>query len=356
MRIIFVEVILVTEHTPFYEKQYICPICKTSFTSLAVRSSSVYVQDKEPDLHVIYRGVSPLHYSIVVCPGCYYAASNKSFTQEIEPKLLDKLITALYQLRPEKPIEFTRERDLSAALNSFKMAIRSAQLKKVRAGELAGLFMGAAWVAREVDDADLEEVYLKEALSHYLEAYNKDFQSIGNMSDVQAAYLIGELYRRNADYKEAISWFNKVIVHKYIKQYPHIEKLARAQWTLARDQSKTQSESNEGLGIPNADQSKPQQADDISVALSNKPERTAVSRRRPIMQMPVHLYADQIDWLTRIVNNGYNSSKTLVSKEQVLRALLDAVIERLESNLPAQFGNEEELKTVFFELLAEARE
>ena len=69
------------------------------------------------------------------------------------------------------------------------------------------------------------------------------------------------------------------------------------------------------------------------------------------MQMPANLYADQIDWLTRIVNNGYNNTKTLVSKEQILRALLDAVIKKLEDNLPQEFSSEEELKALFGELL-----
>jgi len=67
--------------------------------------------------------------------------------------------------------------------------------------------------------------------------------------------------------------------------------------------------------------------------------------------MPAHLYADQIDWLTRIVNNGYNSTKTLVSKEQVLRALLDAVIKNLDDNLPHHFSSEEDLRSLFVELL-----
>ena len=353
MRIIFSEVILVTEHSPYFEKKYICPVCKSDFTSLAVRSSAVYVQDKEPDLHVIYRGISPLHYSIIVCPGCYYAGSNKSFAQEIDPKLLEKLMPALYQLRPDKPIEYTRERDLPTALSSFKMAIRSAQLKQVKSGELAGLFLGAAWMAREVNDSELETVYLKEALEHYVEAYNKDFKSIGNMSDVQAMYLIGELYRLNGDYKEAINWFNKVIVHKYIKQYPHIEKLAREQWAQARDQAKQQPDSAAEPDIPNSAQ--PQQQPDNSTASSaQEPSNSApLPRRRPTLQMPAHLYADQIDWLTRIVNNGYNSSRALVGKEQVLRALLDAVIKKLEDNLPDQFSNEEELQAVFTEKLSE---
>lgn len=341
-----------TANNPFFEKNFDCPVCKTSFTSLVVRSSRVYVEGKESDLHVIYRGVNPLHYSIIVCPACYYAASinNNKFSQEINPKMLDKMIQALYQLKPESNIEYNRERDLEKALGSFKLAIRSAQLKQVATCDLAGLFLGAAWIAREARDQELEKIYLKEALNHYLEAFNKDFKSIGNMSDVQAIYLIGELYRRNGNSKEAINWFNKVIVHKYIKQYPHIEKLTREQWALAREQAQMQPDS-EDISVHPAVQAEEKPEKDTYTTQANKATKTASPQRRPSMQMPAHLYADQIDWLTRIVNNGYNSSKTLVGKEQVLRALLDAVIKNLDNNLPEHFSNEENLKALFIELL-----
>ena len=126
-----------TANNPYFEKKFNCPVCKTDFSSRAIRSSRVYVERKEADLHVIYRGVSPLHYSIIVCPACYYAASTNSFAQEINPIILEKLVQALYQLRPKPAIEYTQERDLEKALSSFKLAIRSAQLKQVRAGELA---------------------------------------------------------------------------------------------------------------------------------------------------------------------------------------------------------------------------
>ena len=339
-----------TTTNPFFNKKFECPVCKTSFTSLAVRSSKVYVQSKEADFHVIYRGVSPLHYSMIVCPACYYAASANSFSKEINPLLLEKLIPALYQLRPTTAIEYNRERDLEKALGSFKLAIRSAQLKQVRAGELAGLFMGTAWVAREAGNIELENIYLKEALTQYLEAHNKDFQSIGNMSDIQAIYLIGELYRRNGECKEAINWFNKVIVHKHIKQNPQIEKLAREQWALAREEAVLQPDS-EGKTVQPAIQLVDQSENNAPAAPANNASKTGPPQRRPSMQMPANLYADQIDWLTRIVNNGYNNTKTLVSKEQILRALLDAVIKKLEDNLPQEFSSEEELKALFGELL-----
>lgn len=339
-----------TANNPFFEKKFNCPVCKTSFTSLAVRSSRVYVERKEADLHVIYRGVSPLHYSIIVCPACYYAASTNGFSQEINPELVKKLTQALYQLRPKSTIGYNQERDLEKALGSFKLAIRSAQLKQVPAGELAGLFLGATWVAREANDEELENTYLNEALAQYLEAYNKDFQSIGKMSDIQATYLIGELYRRNGNSKEAVNWFNRVIVHKHIKQYPQIEKLTREQWALAREQAQLQPNS-EGSTVQPAMQPKENSKNNAPAASANNTSRNASPQRRPGMQMPAHLYADQIDWLTRIVNNGYNSTKTLVSKEQVLRALLDAIIKNLDNNLPQQFSSEEELKDLFGELL-----
>ncbi len=341
---------IMNANNPFYEKKFDCPVCKTNFTSLAVRSSKIYVELKESDLHVVYRGVSPLHYSIIVCPSCYYAASNNNFSQEINPKLLEKMIQALYHLRPEPGIEYNRERDLQKALGSFKLAIRSAQLKQVASGDLAGLFLCAAWIAREARDQELEKVYLEKALNHYLQAFNKDFKSIGNMSDVQATYLIGELYRRNGDSKEAVNWFNKVIVHRYIKQYPHIEKLAREQWSLAREQTQMQPDS-ENTTVQQLVQAEEKPEQDSYAVQASSTRKTASPKRRPIMQMPVHLYADQIDWLTRIVNNGYNSSKTLVSKEQVLRAMLDAVIKNLDNNLPEKFSNEAELTALFIELL-----
>lgn len=337
------------DYKPFFSRKYCCPVCKTNFNSIAVRSSAVYVERKEPDLHVIYRGISPLHYSIIVCPDCYYAASHNRFSDKLDPELSERLLIALNQLRPDKIIDYNQERDINTALESFKLAIRSAQLKQVPAGELAGLFMGAAWLSREINDSELETTYLKEALSHYIYAYNKDFKSIGNMSDVQAAYLIGELYRRNGNYNEAVNWFNKVIVHNDIRKYPHIEKMARDQWALARDQSKLEPVSEEALTI---EQNESQEETTVSSTPVNTGSKTVTPQHRLSMQLSANLYSDQIDWLTRIVNNGYNSSKSLVSKEQVLRALLDAVIENLDTNLPEQFSCEKELKTLFSELLA----
>lgn len=335
-----------TENSPYYEKKYICPVCNTSFKSYAVRSSKAMAQKREADLHTIYSGVSPLHYTIVVCPVCYYAASNNTFGNEIENRILNPLAQALIQIKPDNAPDFLHERNLDIALYAFQLAIRSAQLRKARPGELAGLFLGAAWMAREKGDDELDKEYCSQALQSYLEAFNRDFRSIGNMNDAQATYLVGELYRRTGNYSEAINWFGKAVYHKNIKQNPQLEKMAREQWALAKEEASATPGSEPPVQItaPEAPSVEPKEEPKIAVV--------PASKHRTNMQMNASLYADQIDWLNRIVNQGYDYSKKLVPREQVLRALLDAVIETLGEKIAAEFKSEAELKAIFTELLS----
>lgn len=221
---------------PLFLRNYTCPICKTSFKSHSIRSSAVYVERREPDLHVIYRGHSPLHYSIIVCPTCEYASSNSTFNESLPAEIEVPLARALNILKRDGRPDFGGERDADLALQCFRLAVRTAQLKKVPPGELAGVFLGTAWVARETGQGEIESKYRKEALKYYLEAYNSSSE-IGNLNDLQAAYLIGELYRQEKNYQEAVNWFNVVISNPQIKSHPSIEKMAREQWALSREEA-----------------------------------------------------------------------------------------------------------------------
>lgn len=336
---------------PLYPRKYTCPICKTSFTSFQIRSSAVFVEKRESDFHVIYRGTSPLHYSIIVCPECYYAASNKSFNKEIPAKQADQLAVALMQLRPAQKEEFGKERTPEQALKCFQQAIRTAQLKKAPPEELAGLLLGSAWIARETLKFDLESTYLNEALNQYLEAFQNGSGRVGNLSDVKATYLIGELHRRIGNFSEAVNWFNNVITHKDIKQNPQTEKLAREQWALTRQESLENPDSRTS-NSKDQDNSTETRTKNIPTAVSSGNSPTpALQKKRPLMQMPMHFYADQIDWLNQLVNRGYETTGTLVTREQVVRACLDACMHFLDSRLPAGFKTEKDLYKQLAELL-----
>jgi uncharacterized protein (DUF2225 family) len=220
---------------PLFLRQYTCPLCETSFKSYSIRSSAIYVERREADLHVIYRGHSPLHYSVIVCPTCEYAASNSTFNESLPDKVQLQLARALKVLKGSNRPDFCGERDANIAVLCFQLAVRTAQLKKVSPGELAGLLLGTAWVAREADRLEIETEYRREALKYYLQAYHDSYQ-VGNLNELQVAYLIGELYRQEKDYQQAVNWFNLVVSHKHIKANPSIEKMAREQWALCREE------------------------------------------------------------------------------------------------------------------------
>lgn len=325
----FYEVMKVAELSTYFERKYTCPICQMIFTSLSVRSSKVYIGERESDFHTIYKGVNPTHYSIIVCPACTYAASNNLFATPLPINLVMGLSAALAQMPLERSVDFSKERNLDTVLLSFKLAIRTAQLKKVSFGELAGLLLAAAWITREAGNSELESYYLDEALKHYLQAFQKSSNHVGNLNDVQAAYLIGELYLRQNNYTEAVNWFNLVIFHHNIKMNPAIKKLAREQWSWAREKAKNTLET-------------------VS-SKNNTSESDSAPQRLNTMQMMVNLYPDQIEWLNQIVNRGYESDKKLISKEQIIRAIIDALMEKLDGDLPADFSNEKELQAKLLE-------
>lgn len=328
--------------SPFFERDYSCPVCQIPFKSLSIRSSSVYLVKKESDFHAIYKDISPLHYSVVVCPVCHYAASQSSFNQALPAKTVSQLSTAL-ALLPVEPHDYGIQRDLSTALSSFQLAIRSAQLRKAGPAEIGGLVLASAWIAREIGDKDLERSYMQQALQFYLNAYENSNHYIANMSDVQAAYLIGEIYLRLDEYSQAVHWFNQVITHHNIKQHPAIEKLARDEWALAREESKNKS-------VNGSEAAEEKQNPENEHLNTGSQEKVTAEVRKPVQekrriggQLMVNLYTDQTDWITQVMNLGYDNTHILVSKDQVVRAVLDAVMQTLDNDLPDSFHSEAEL-------------
>lgn len=342
---VIIEVTMMNQNYPFYERNYICPICQMNFSSLAIRRSAAALEKRESDYQPIYKDLNPLHYSIIVCPVCKYAANKQSFAAELPAHLSVQLGQALLKM-DTRNTEFRKERDLDTVLESFQLAIRTAQLKKSGPGELAALIHAAAWICREANNTELERAYLDQALKYYLLAYENSSENIGKLSELQIMYLIGELNLRVGEYASAIRWFNRTYSHVDIKQNASLEKLLREQWQTANElnQKFTGQDAKMKPSLSVFPQSKTE-----PVPLATDYSET--SRPRTSMQMMSNLYSDQIEWLNKIMNRGYDYSKTLVSRDEILKSLIDACREYLGENLPDQFASEAELKARWLELL-----
>lgn len=217
-----------------YSKKVICPICGKQFSSMKAKVNSCKVEKKDEDFCVHYVDNNPLYYEVFVCPFCAYSATENSFKDitEAEIKLLKDAFSGRTVSR-----SFCTQRTLNDAIAACKLAIHTAELRKAKSSTLAGLCLKLAWLYRFAGDKH-EETFLKYALKNYLEAFDNEGLPIGNLDEISMLYLLGELSRRVGKYNDAVVWFGKAVSNTDRKDNPRIEKLAREQWVLSKEQAK----------------------------------------------------------------------------------------------------------------------
>ena len=63
-----------------YFKEYKCPVCDHDFKTVRLKSNASALDKKDEDFCPYYKGLNPLHYEIIVCTECAYAASEIAFS------------------------------------------------------------------------------------------------------------------------------------------------------------------------------------------------------------------------------------------------------------------------------------
>lgn len=218
----------------FYTKQIKCPICNNVFLGIKVKSKACIVVKKDEDFCTYYKDINPLFYEIHICPSCAYAAYESSF-QDISQDEVLKLRDAFCAREVSR--NFCKERSLNDALDSFKLALYTANIMKAKNSSIASLCLKIAWMYRYLEDKN-EIKFLQYALDNYLVTYEKERLPIGGLSQIKLTYLIGELHRRLGNYNEAVNWFSKVVASPERNANRGIERLAREQWMTLRDEIK----------------------------------------------------------------------------------------------------------------------
>lgn len=219
-------------NSPLYQVKVKCPVCGASFNTSRVRSKCCIVEGRDTDFCVYYKEYNPMYYEVAVCRHCGYADMYSRF-DEIDPEdagIVRAKIEGKWNGR-----DFGGERTMEDALDSFKLALFCAQLRKgTPAGALASICMRLAWLYRIKGDAKEEKRFLAHALDQYMELYDRG-RTPEKMDEITLVYLIGELSRRLGKGKDAVVWFNRVVSHEMSKQKPLIVRMAREQWLLVRD-------------------------------------------------------------------------------------------------------------------------
>ncbi|MBT2687572.1 DUF2225 domain-containing protein [Bacillus sp. ISL-47] len=221
---------------PTYDKKLECKVCKKSFTTKKLRSRFVKVSSYDTDFCPSYsaEGMNPLYYHIHTCPHCGFSES-EDFSPYFPPGALELIKLKVADVW--KPHDYSRERSITDAISTYKLAVYCGTLKKEKHLILAGLYMRLAWMYRSLKNTEQEQRFMKLAIKEYLESYMADDFRGSPVSETRLFYLVGELSKRTQQIEQAIKYFSKVIEKR--SQEPKLIEMAREQWYEMRAEQKS---------------------------------------------------------------------------------------------------------------------
>ncbi|MFZ3590647.1 DUF2225 domain-containing protein [Bacillus sp. DJP31] len=220
-----------------FDRSVVCTICSQNHTTKKVRYRYIRALRSDSDFCSYYEDEenSPLLYYVSVCPNCGYAASDE-FSTYFPPNSKVAIEHAFSSGWKNK--DYGKKRSVKEAIEAYKLAIYCATLKKEKHIVLAGLYMRLVWILRKESMTDQEVRFMKLAVSEYVQSYsNEDYEST-DMSQVKLLYLIGDLYRRLNDEKQAILYLSRVIQHREETLEKRMIELAREAWKEIRESQK----------------------------------------------------------------------------------------------------------------------
>lgn len=197
----------ITNH--LFDKQVICPVCDSHFKTKTVKSKSPRVVSKDSDFFVRYSVANPYFYDVWICNSCGYAAMKSDF----EKLKSHKKDLVLSNVTPKwKPREYPDILDEKLAIERYKLALLNAVLVNLPDSTKAMISLKIAWMNRLLDNKDQENLFLKQALDGFNDAYMKEIFPIYGLQRDSLMYLLGELNRRLGNNQDALLWYSKTIV------------------------------------------------------------------------------------------------------------------------------------------------
>ncbi len=222
------------EVSPFYEKNIECIHCKSSFTTLKVRSKNLRVAKSDTDFQPLYEEnqVNGLYYNVFVCEHCGFSFT-EDFSKYFAPGVAEQVNNQISSKWVHH--DFKGERTVFQAIQAYKLAFLCATIKKEKYIITAGILLRLAWMYRSLNNDGQEKRFMNMARDHYMESYSNDDYRSTQMSDVRVMYMIAELSRRLEDYQNATRFFSKVIESQRSGGEPKLVEMAREQWELVRE-------------------------------------------------------------------------------------------------------------------------
>ncbi len=193
---------------PIYNTTISCPVCGKEIQVTKIRSKFLKLIKQDKDFCPYYEGINPVFYEAWVCGNCGYAAHSTLFndaTVSDQKTIFEKL------KKSWKPRSFSGERDISKALEAFKIVLYNLQIRGGSFSDYAKICLRIAWLFRYMERSVDESKYLHFAKEYYKKAYAEEYLTNGKLDEFTCMYIIGELARRLGNNDEALQWLGKLI-------------------------------------------------------------------------------------------------------------------------------------------------
>jgi uncharacterized protein (DUF2225 family)/CRP-like cAMP-binding protein len=203
-----------------FEKKMTCPICKKTFAALRVKSSNLVLEKTDSDMRSRYTGVEPLYYDVITCPHCLYSALTDSFDHPDKPGApLPEELKALQGTG----LMFGTAMDTDSVFAGYYLALICAPVYFSKHGfATAKLLLKLSRVYQDCGDKQMEDTTAKRALDAYMYVYLNI--EVPPAQDQQLCLIIGELYLKQNDLKNARDYFFKAKINR--SGTPHLHRQA----------------------------------------------------------------------------------------------------------------------------------
>ena len=222
-----------------YDRKVECQICKNTYVTKKVRTRFIRAHRHDTDFCSFYTSTktNPLLYYVSVCPVCGFSSSEEcsDYFPPMAKDLIKQKICHNWQRK-----DYGQERTLDMSINSYKLAIYCATIKKEKHIALGGLYIRLAWLYRtEQVNPQEEQRFLRLALDEYILSCSVGEFTDTPFSETKLLYLIGDVSRRVGLEGQATRYFSRVIE----KQKETIEKgivqMAKDRWSEMREAKKS---------------------------------------------------------------------------------------------------------------------
>jgi uncharacterized protein (DUF2225 family) len=196
--------------TTLQQIQLRCPLCETRFQSHVVLAKGP-VARKSTDFREHFAGTNTLPFQVHSCARCGYAGSLDAFGEEaaVDPLHRAQLLAELAPASPTPKAPVHPPTSTLLGSEKYEAALRVAEWQDAEPRRLADLSLRAAWCC--VDEGDVEgERYFRRRAAREFEQALASWDGVPREERPILTYLVGELWRRVGDIRQANEWFEEV--------------------------------------------------------------------------------------------------------------------------------------------------